>query len=94
MTATVATTPRSDDCARGWALNEADRKLAASTSPTGPQPAQSLRLIQSAYRNTVENNMRRNRNEKQKPQRRKNKDETIDIGDLLIETPLMRWSAA
>ena len=27
---TVATTPRPDDCARGWALNEADRKLAAS----------------------------------------------------------------
>jgi hypothetical protein len=35
----------------------------------------------------VENNMRRNRNEKQKPQRRKNQRRAIDIGDLLIETP-------
>src|ERR1035438_5623973 len=51
---TVATTPTPDDCARGWALNEADRKLAASLSPTGPQPAQSQRLTHSAYRNTVE----------------------------------------
>jgi len=33
MTAHVVTIPRSDDCARGWALNEADLKLAASTSP-------------------------------------------------------------
>jgi hypothetical protein len=31
--------------------------------------------------------MRRNRNEKQKPQRRKNQRRAIDIGDLLIETP-------
>ena len=30
MTETVATTPRSDDCARAWAVKEADRKLAAS----------------------------------------------------------------
>jgi hypothetical protein len=35
----------------------------------------------------VENNMRRNRNEKQKPQRRKNQRRAIDIGDILIETP-------
>jgi hypothetical protein len=32
----VATTPRPDDCVSGWALNEADRKLAASTSPSPP----------------------------------------------------------
>jgi hypothetical protein len=38
----------------------------------------------------VENNMRRNRNEKQKPQRRKNQRRAIDIGDLLIETPFSR----
>ena len=29
---------------------------------SGPQPAQSQELIQSAYRNTVENNMRRSQN--------------------------------
>src|SRR5258708_19401411 len=28
--------PRPDDCVSGWALNEADRKLAASTSPSDP----------------------------------------------------------
>jgi hypothetical protein len=49
----------------------------------GPQPAQSRRLIQSAYRNTVGNNMRRNRNEEN--QRRKTK-RGIDVNDLLIET--------
>ena len=43
----------------------------------GPQPAQGLRPIQSAYRNTVENNMRRNRNEKQRPKRKKNKNEIL-----------------
>jgi hypothetical protein len=58
-------------------LQEADRKLAASTSSTGPQQAQEPeRLTQSANRNTVENNMRRNRSKKQKPTRQKKKRES------------------
>ena len=72
MTVKVTTIPRSDDCARGWALNEADRKLAASTSPKDPNWHRAEWLRESAYRNTVENNLRRNRNERR--QRRKNRD--------------------
>jgi hypothetical protein len=58
----VATTPRPDDCVSGWALNEADRKLAASTSPSDPNRHRALAAHKSANRNTVENNMRTNYN--------------------------------
>jgi hypothetical protein len=57
----VATTPCSDDCERVLVL-EAEREMAASTllsNPTGTELA-SRQLIQSAYRNPVESNMRRN----------------------------------
>jgi len=43
-------------------------------TPTGTEPEW---LRESAYRNTVENNMRRNRSEKTKPPRRKNKEEVL-----------------
>ena len=77
MTAHVATIPRSDDCARGWALNEADlnwQHRLLHRTPTGTEPEW---LRESAYRNMVENNMHRNRNEKQRRQRRKNKNEVL-----------------
>jgi hypothetical protein len=45
---------------------EADLKTGSTASPTGPQLAQSQRLTKSAYRNTVENNMRHNRSQNQK----------------------------
>jgi hypothetical protein len=40
MVLVCSTTPYSDDRVSVWARNEADRKLAASTSPPEPQPAQ------------------------------------------------------
>ena len=49
-----------DQILAGWALNEADRKLAASTSPSDPNRHRALAAHQSANRNTVENNMRPN----------------------------------
>jgi hypothetical protein len=45
-------------------------------TPTGTEPEW---LIQSAYRNTVENNMRRNRNKNKDPLRRKNNNEVLTV---------------
>lgn len=61
----VVKTPHLDDCARAWAT-KAGREMAASTSPTRSQTAQSPALTQSAYRNTMENNLHRNYNQKAK----------------------------
>ena len=51
---------------------------------------ESARLRESAYRNRVENNIRRNRNEKTKTPTKEKQRRGIDIGDLLIETPFER----
>jgi hypothetical protein len=54
-------------------LHKAGRKLAASTSPSDPNTTQSHeRLIQSANRNTVENNLRNNQNQQQQRQKDNN----------------------
>ena len=67
MAENVATTPRSDDCARDWVVKRPTdnwQHRFSNWTSTGIEPQW---LIKSAYRNTVEDNMRRNRNEKQKP---------------------------
>ena len=51
---------------------------------------ESARLRESAYRNRVENNIRRNRNEKTKTPTKEKQRRGIDIGDLLIENPVSR----
>src|SRR5882757_8673466 len=81
-----------DDCVSGWALNEADRKLAASTSPSDPNRHRALAAHQSANKNTVENNMRTNYNratEETKTPGKKNR-KPLDVNDLLIEKPDFR----
>jgi hypothetical protein len=73
--------PCSDDCAATSALNEASRELAASTLLLNPNRhgAPTKEAHQSANRNSVENNMRRNPNQqqKQKPYEGKNKNKSL-----------------
>ncbi len=62
-----ATTPRSDDCARDWVVKRPTDNLAASLLQLDLNGHRATTAHKSAFRNTVEDNMRRNRNEKQKP---------------------------
>ena len=89
----VATTPRPDDCVSGWALNEADRKLAASTSPSDPNrhraTSGSLKVrIETRWRTTC-GTTKTEQQERLKRLGKKNR-KPLDVNDLLIETRLCR----
>jgi phage protein D len=61
-----------------------------SRTPNGTELA-ARKLIQSAHRNPVESNMRRNQNSNNKSKntdKGKDKDHTLDTSDLLIESRL------
>ena len=58
----------------------------SSRTPTSTELA-SRQLIQSANRNTVESNETKSNN-KAKPYERKNKEQSLDTSDLLIESQL------